>query len=218
MNNELAFDILKDINEAIIALDLSGKILFWNNSAERLLGYNSNEVINKYIPIISNQSKYELDYALEKAKEKQQFSFRTCKKNKSGIVLDLIFVTSPILRNNAVIGISIWIQETSLLKKVCYIPLDLGESEREQKRTFEEIRNLILITLLENQKTINQLANDSGINWRTVEKHLTFLIGKKLVEEILSSKYVRIFELTNSGKVYLLNLKKSREERFLKRE
>ena len=42
-------------------------------------------------------------------------------------------------------------------------------------------------TLTKGRMTINQIAIDSGINWRTVEKHLTYLIGKKL-DEMLKQK------------------------------
>ena len=71
-----------------------------------------------------------------------------------------------------------------------------------KKRTFGELRHLILANLLTGQQTTNQISIKTGINWRTVELHLTFLIGKRLVSEVLKSQYVRIFELTASGKEY----------------
>ncbi len=43
-------------------------------------------------------------------------------------------------------------------------------------------------------------------------------MGKKLVSEVLSSKYVRIFELTNEGLDYISKLKKEKEARLIKRE
>lgn len=71
------------------------------------------------------------------------------------------------------------------------------------KRTFIEIRNSILLSLTEGQKTINQISNETKINWKTVERHLTYLIGKGWVREAFSSAYVRVFELTAFGKDYL---------------
>ena len=68
-----------------------------------------------------------------------------------------------------------------------------------KKRTFSELRSLLLIALLGGQHTTNQLSIRSGINWRTVEAHLMFLIGKGLVTEVLKSDYVRIFKLTFHG-------------------
>ena len=86
------------------------------------------------------------------------------------------------------------------------------------KRTFERIRNSILIFLFNGQKTINQTAQGTGINWKTVENHLTYLLGKKLVTEIFSSKYVRIFELTSEGNSYLTELKKAFEKEHIIRK
>ncbi|MBD3313862.1 ArsR family transcriptional regulator [Candidatus Woesearchaeota archaeon] len=67
------------------------------------------------------------------------------------------------------------------------------------KRTFDELREIILRDLTQSQKTINQISSETGINWKTVENHLTFLVGKGLAREIFSSKFVRIFEATEKG-------------------
>ncbi len=70
-----------------------------------------------------------------------------------------------------------------------------------KKRTFGELRYLLLRTMLSGQQTTNQVSLKSGINWRTVEAHLGFLIGKGLVVEVLKSEYVRIFKLTPEGEM-----------------
>jgi predicted transcriptional regulator len=72
-----------------------------------------------------------------------------------------------------------------------------------QKRTFIDIRNSILLSLASGQKTINQISSETQINWKTVERHLIYLIGKGWVREVFSSAYVRVFELTAFGKDYL---------------
>ena len=71
------------------------------------------------------------------------------------------------------------------------------------KRSFIDIRNPILISLASGQKTINQISSETQINWKTVERHLIYLIGKGWVKEVFSSAYVRIFELNAFGKDYL---------------
>ena len=71
------------------------------------------------------------------------------------------------------------------------------------KRRFIEIRNSILLSLATGQKTINQISSETQINWKTVERHLTYLIGKGWVREAFSSAYVRIFELTAFGRDYV---------------
>lgn len=71
-----------------------------------------------------------------------------------------------------------------------------------KRRLFEQIRVLILLALSNGQSTINKISNDTGINWKTVQNHLTFLLGKSYVKEIFSSQYVRIFEITPHGRDY----------------
>lgn len=71
------------------------------------------------------------------------------------------------------------------------------------KRTFVSIRNSILMSLASGQKTINQISGEAQINWKTVERHLVYLVGKGWVREAFNSSYVRIFELTAFGKDYL---------------
>lgn len=72
------------------------------------------------------------------------------------------------------------------------------------KRTFIEIRKDILKCLSQGQNTINNISNQTGINWKTVDNHLVYLMGRGLVDEVFSSEYVRIFELTEAGKDYVL--------------
>lgn len=75
-----------------------------------------------------------------------------------------------------------------------------------KKRTFRELRYIIQLALLPGQQTTNQISIRTGINWRTVESHLTFLVGKGLVSEVFKSEYVRIFKLTEAGEKRANNL------------
>lgn len=89
--------------------------------------------------------------------------------------------------------------------------------EGNGKRTFKDIRTSILICLSSGQHTINEISYKAKINWKTVELHLTYLVGRRLANEIVSSKYVRIFELSEDGKTYVRSLgieptEKSKEE------
>jgi predicted transcriptional regulator len=68
------------------------------------------------------------------------------------------------------------------------------------RRTFSTLRSAIMLTLSRGTKTINQISTETGINWRTVELHLTYLVGKGFAKEIFNSSYVRIFTLTEEGK------------------
>ena len=68
------------------------------------------------------------------------------------------------------------------------------------KRTFSDLRKIILESLIHGKKTVNQISSDSGINWKTVDNHLIWLTGKGYVQIVFSSPYVKIFEITEKGK------------------
>ena len=69
-----------------------------------------------------------------------------------------------------------------------------------EKRTFKEIREILLSALAKGKNTLNNLAKEAGVNWRTTDNHLNYMKGKGLVAEVFTSPYVRIFELTERGK------------------
>ena len=59
------------------------------------------------------------------------------------------------------------------------------------------------MSLASGQKTINQISGETGINWKTVNNHVVYLLGKGQVREVFISSYVKIYELTAFGKDYL---------------
>ena len=72
------------------------------------------------------------------------------------------------------------------------------------KRTFKDIRKEILLCLSKGQMTVNEIAVCAKINWKTVNNHLIYLAGRGLVKEVFNSAYVRIYELAEEGKNFLL--------------
>ena len=87
-----------------------------------------------------------------------------------------------------------------------------------KKRKFPEIRNILLVALSKGKQTINNLSKEAGVNWKTTENHLTYLIGKGLVSEVFSSPYARIFELTEKGKELVEKLYPSGMLKFIKKD
>lgn len=86
-----------------------------------------------------------------------------------------------------------------------------------KKRKFSELRDLILESILNEQKTINNIASETKINWRTVNNHMTYLIGKGYVKEVFSSRYVRIVEITANGIIALQKVNVKRKDLFEKK-
>lgn len=86
------------------------------------------------------------------------------------------------------------------------------------KRKFADIRNLLLLQLAKGKTTINNLSGISGVNWKTAENHLTFLIGKGLAREVFSSPYARIFEITEKGKEVVEQINPKGILKFVKKD
>jgi PAS domain S-box-containing protein len=85
----------------------------------------------------------------------------------------------------------------------------INGNDNGSKRTFSTLRNMILIALSKGQLSINEISHLSGINWKTVENHLVYLIGRRLAHEHFTSRYVRLFELTKHGEEYVVELKRN---------
>jgi len=215
-NESMFYQTLNDSSEIVLAVDLNGKVIIWNTGAEEFFGYNKIDVIGNFLPI-THQSSEELKLILEKTKNNQSLTFKSQKKNKFNQYTELLVSTTPIYTDNVISGFLAVIKELSLVKSATYLT-SIPNAVRESKRTFLQLREKILINLLNGRKTINQIANDAGINWKTVEKHLTYLIGKRLVEEIFSSEYVRIFELTEYGKRNVVDLEEKKLSQIVSKE
>ncbi|MBI4150709.1 hypothetical protein HY492_01145 [Candidatus Woesearchaeota archaeon] len=67
------------------------------------------------------------------------------------------------------------------------------------KRKYSQLRPLILKAFLKDQKTVNQVATETGINWRTVDNHLIYLTGKGHLKAIFISAFVKIYAITDKG-------------------
>lgn len=81
------------------------------------------------------------------------------------------------------------------------------------KRKFSDLRDIILKNLNDEKKTVNQISSETGINWKTVDNHLIYLVGKGMAQVVFSSPYVKIFEITEHGKEYVNHLNSGSEKK-----
>jgi PAS domain S-box-containing protein len=90
--------IVESSHEAIIGKDLTGKILSWNSSAERIYGYTAEEIIGQNIEIlVPDEFKKDLPYIFERIKRGETISnYETKRRKKGGEILDALVTISPI--------------------------------------------------------------------------------------------------------------------------
>jgi two-component system CheB/CheR fusion protein len=107
--------IVESSNDAIIGMDLTGRITTWNQGAQRLYGYSADEVVGKYVSILrpqSDSSREIIDWppeVLERMRSGQTTDFRVerVRQRKDGTLIDVLMSFSPIRDDHGnLIGIS----------------------------------------------------------------------------------------------------------------
>lgn len=113
--------IVESSHDAIISRDLQGKILTWNNGAEKLFGYTSDEVIGKHITLTIPphlQEEVVSEKTLTNLK-KEKLTFDTVRKKKDGSHIAVSVTVSPLKNNKGKItGVSIIARDITTRKKM----------------------------------------------------------------------------------------------------
>jgi len=198
--------ILDVLSEPFVVLDSNLKVFYANGAAKSRFVSADNELDH----MLSQISPFVLDTV---NKFRKTSSFKTSLRMDTDRIFNTTLVISPIFLGVKLYKVVIMFFSSSLVTSV-NLPREGGSLDR--KRTFKQIRAIVLDSLLDKRKTINQIANDTGVNWKTVEKHLTYLIGRAYVEEVFSSEYIRIFELTEKGKRIIKAMKDEQLSKVIK--
>src|SRR5271170_4289515 len=101
--------IIESSEDAILSKDLSGVILSWNDSAERLFGFTAEEAVGKPITIIIPADRLnEEPLILEKINRGERIDhFETVRQRKDGSLVDISLTISPIRNSRGkVVGAS----------------------------------------------------------------------------------------------------------------
>ena len=187
----------KASDKAIAIVDKNGHITSWSHGAERLFGYKREEIVGNKIPIIPPGLMSQVRAVTKDSIIYGSVRYKTRRLRKDGKSVDVILTVAPLRnKNDEVIATYNLYQD--------YEGIIHSYKTKDGKRTFDEIRMLLMLSLYNSQKTINQIANETNINWKTVDNHLTYLVGRALSKEIFSSDFARIFELTDEGREILI--------------
>ena len=181
---------IEECNQAILCLDKDFNISFVSKGAELLFNLKRENTHNiedinirgiQNLKVLMNSQVYKKGQVITKDK----------------ITKNIILSIDPKFDNNKFTGATLVALEYAAINKAVE---EQEEIQKKDKKTFFQIRNTILIHLEIKKRTINQISLETGINWKTVEKHLTYLLGKKMVNEVFSTEYLRVFEINDKGK------------------
>jgi len=134
--------VVESSEDAIITLDLDGKILTWNTGAELMYGYTAQEVLGRHISIIVPPDHKEvLDQNLERlAKNDRVENFETVRMRKDGTSINVSIGVSFIRdAKGRIIKSASITRDISQLKKA---EEALRESEQELQRLTVRLLNL----------------------------------------------------------------------------
>lgn len=90
--------IVESSDDAIVAKDLSGKILSWNKGAERIFGYTADEVIGKSITILMPPERINEEPAIiGRIRRGERIDhYETIRRRKDGSLLNISLTVSPL--------------------------------------------------------------------------------------------------------------------------
>src|SRR5262245_49986377 len=90
--------IIESSDDAIISKNLDGIIMSWNKGAERIFGYQEQEVIGKPVTVLMPPERYNEEPAiLASIRQGERFDhYETVRKRKDGSLIDISLSISPI--------------------------------------------------------------------------------------------------------------------------
>lgn len=90
-------NLVKNSNDAIIGIDLQGKIQNWNNGAKKMYGFSLNEIKNEsFDEILVIDKEIKIQDLIPKVKKGKTIEpFQTRRKTKSGEIIDISVSISP---------------------------------------------------------------------------------------------------------------------------
>jgi PAS domain S-box-containing protein len=147
--------MLDAVQQSVVALDVEGKIIYWNEYSEKLLGYTKDEALNMSADFcLSIRNKDEIyRNKSDRLKRGQSWSGELTLRTKQGGLIPVLMTCSPIFDNGKLIGsidVAFDISENKKGEE------KLRQSEERYRTTFE---NTGTATVIIDENTIISMAN-----------------------------------------------------------
>ncbi|MBP2132628.1 PAS domain S-box-containing protein [Methanomicrobium sp. W14] len=153
--NAYLSNVVKSSNEAFIGLDLNGDIISWNDSAERILGYMSSEIIGRNLSVIIPEEKLdEISGEINRMEDScHTGGFETGMLAKSGKIVTVIMNVSPVRDNScSVIGTSIIATDISREKEMFKTMINYISEAAMRLKTPAEMVRMNLLNIIDHVK------------------------------------------------------------------
>jgi PAS domain S-box-containing protein len=129
---------------AIVNLTPDGKVVMWNQAAEKIFGWSESEVLGKDLPIVPEDKQAEFQMLRDRVIRGESFTeMKVCRKKRDGTLINISISTAPIYDNQGCIsGIMAVITDISKNLKL--------EAERLQllQKLTQESKDLIALNTI----------------------------------------------------------------------
>jgi PAS domain S-box-containing protein len=101
--------IVESSEDAIVSKDIDGIVTTWNNGAERLFGYTSDEMVGKPVTFLIPPDRHAVERAiLERISRGERIeNYETVRRRKDGILIDVSLTLSPVRNaDGKIVGVS----------------------------------------------------------------------------------------------------------------
>jgi PAS domain S-box-containing protein len=162
--------ILDASNDAIIGATLQGVVTSWNSAAEKMYGYSSEEIIGKFIHIVSPSDRSgEIRSILAKVKAGQPVEhFETMRVRKDGTSFPVSLNVAPIhAKDGTVIGASV-----------------IGRDMTEQRKAFELAQRMASMVELSREAIVGGTLEGIITSWNPAAERMFGFSEEEIVGKL----------------------------------
>ncbi|MBI5664314.1 MAG: PAS domain S-box protein [Nitrospirae bacterium] len=136
--------VIKASPAAIVMLNPEGKVMIWNQTAERIFGWKAEEVIGNYNPIVPQEKQDEFKKFMARLLQGESFTDMELKRRrKDNTLIDISLSTAPVYDTEGrIIGIMAMIADISHRKKM---EEQLFQITHDWEDTFNTITDMITV-------------------------------------------------------------------------
>lgn len=119
-------DLLNAVGQSVIATDMNGIVIYWNNAAEKIYGWSAGEVMGKKIVDVTpaQQSKEQAIEIMEELSKGNFWSGEFLVQRKDGVIFPAFVTDSPMYDKQgnltAIIGVSVDISERKKVEETLH--------------------------------------------------------------------------------------------------